>query len=283
MLPYIRTLSLADRVRWSCALEAIAPKLGNVHPSASFHDLSASDFLVAGDLLAKAIEADDSVGLQILNAVIAARQSLRSNANLGICLLIAPLVAAERLILTQGLTWQTAIERVLAELTEEDCRAVYAAIRAAHPGGLGEVSQADIHDSPPANLLDAMRLSERHDLIARQYATGFRDVFDTVVPAISEEIERSGDMLWGIRCAQVRILSLLPDSLIGRKCGAEIALQATRRAQDVLRCTDATARRDAEGRLDQWLREDGNRRNPGTTADLIAAGLFILLSPIKEV
>ena len=29
--------------------------------------------------------------------------------------------------------------------------------------------------------------------------------------------------------------------------------------------------------LDFWLRCDGHRRNPGTTADLIAAGLFVLL------
>jgi triphosphoribosyl-dephospho-CoA synthase len=27
--------------------------------------------------------------------------------------------------------------------------------------------------------------------------------------------------------------------------------------------------------LDFWLRTDGHRRNPGTTADLIAAGLFV--------
>jgi len=26
--------------------------------------------------------------------------------------------------------------------------------------------------------------------------------------------------------------------------------------------------------LDQWLRTDGHQRNPGTSADLIAAGLF---------
>ena len=26
--------------------------------------------------------------------------------------------------------------------------------------------------------------------------------------------------------------------------------------------------------LDSWLRSDGNRRNPGTTADLVAATLF---------
>jgi triphosphoribosyl-dephospho-CoA synthase len=29
--------------------------------------------------------------------------------------------------------------------------------------------------------------------------------------------------------------------------------------------------------LDFWLRSDGHRRNPGTTADLVAAGLFAAL------
>jgi triphosphoribosyl-dephospho-CoA synthase len=29
--------------------------------------------------------------------------------------------------------------------------------------------------------------------------------------------------------------------------------------------------------LDSWLRADGNRRNPGTTADLVAGCLFAVL------
>ena len=33
----------------------------------------------------------------------------------------------------------------------------------------------------------------------------------------------------------------------------------------------------AAAELDYWLRSDGHRRNPGTTADLVAAGLFVLL------
>jgi len=31
------------------------------------------------------------------------------------------------------------------------------------------------------------------------------------------------------------------------------------------------------GKLDAWLRAKGNRRNPGTTADLVTASLFIAL------
>ena len=37
------------------------------------------------------------------------------------------------------------------------------------------------------------------------------------------------------------------------------------------------AYRSAVADFDFWLRADGHRRNPGTTADLIAAGLFVLL------
>jgi triphosphoribosyl-dephospho-CoA synthase len=33
----------------------------------------------------------------------------------------------------------------------------------------------------------------------------------------------------------------------------------------------------AAAELDFWLRSDGHRRNPGTTADLVATGLFVLL------
>jgi triphosphoribosyl-dephospho-CoA synthase len=34
---------------------------------------------------------------------------------------------------------------------------------------------------------------------------------------------------------------------------------------------------EAASDFDFWLRADGHRRNPGTTADLITAGLFVAL------
>ena len=40
---------------------------------------------------------------------------------------------------------------------------------------------------------------------------------------------------------------------------------------------DRTGGEAAYQRLDRFLRSDGNRRNPGTTADLIAATLFVAL------
>ena len=70
-----------------------------------------------------------------------------------------------------------------------------------------------------------------------------------------------------------------PDSLIRRKCGLEIAQEASQRAADVMIAgrPREPAYDHALADFDRWLRADGHRRNPGTTADLIAAGLFVLL------
>ena len=75
---------------------------------------------------------------------------------------------------------------------------------------------------------------------------------------------------------QLRLLAAHPDTLIVRKCGPNIAAEASRKAQGVL---DVGGPLTAPGSqllkdFDRWLREDGHRRNPGTTADLITACLF---------
>jgi triphosphoribosyl-dephospho-CoA synthase len=79
--------------------------------------------------------------------------------------------------------------------------------------------------------------------------------------------------------AHVRQLAKTPDSLIARKCGVEIARESADRAAAVLAsgAPGDAAYQSALATFDAWLRADGHRRNPGTTADLIAAGLFVLL------
>ena len=68
-----------------------------------------------------------------------------------------------------------------------------------------------------------------------------------------------------------------PDSLIARKCGLLVAEQSQTMAQkaiDVM-ANGPEAFFNEVSNLDFWLRSDGHQRNPGTTADLIAAGLFV--------
>ena len=211
-------------------------------------------------------------------AIGATRQVVRTNSNLGMVLLMAPLAVVS--------TWdllEPGVRTVLAGLGENDARAVYEAIRSAKPGGMGKVEQADIHDMPPPNLLDAMRLAADRDLVARQYVNGFHEVLNKVVPSMEAGIGRGWPLNDVIIRSYLELMRDEPDSLIARKCGKAVAEQAAMHAGQVLRAGEPRDENynEALADLDFWLRADGHRRNPGTTADLVAAGLFAALREHK--
>jgi triphosphoribosyl-dephospho-CoA synthase len=138
----------------------------------------------------------------------------------------------------------------------------------------------DVAGAPPANLLEAMKTAADRDLVARQYSNGFHEVLHEVVPAIVSGRAQSGLALpLAIVHAQMQLMSRHPDSLIARKCGVEVAQQSAAYAQRVLESGSAGSDEYAAALddFDFWLRSDGRRRNPGTTADLLAAGLFVCL------
>jgi triphosphoribosyl-dephospho-CoA synthase len=77
----------------------------------------------------------------------------------------------------------------------------------------------------------------------------------------------------------LRVLATIPDTLIARKRGADEAARVADGARAVL---VAGGVRSARGRtalaeFDASLRRDGNALNPGTTADLVTAVLFVAL------
>jgi len=124
-----------------------------------------------------------------------------------------------------------------------------------------------------------MALAADRDLIARQYANGFREVFDEVVPALCAGLDRTGCLEGAILWTQLNVMAEHPDSLILRKRGPAEAEESRQRAQDVLELgwPEKREAREAYAEFDAWLRAVGHQRNPGTTADLIAAGLFVAL------
>lgn len=272
-------MSPASAATLACVYEATAPKPGNVHPRARFEDATSySDFVTSavavGPILGQAQVA--GVGRTVLEAIRATRGVAGTNTNLGTLLLLAPLAAVPT---EQSL--QEGVGEVLNRLTTEDTRLVYEAIRLSEAGGLGRSDQSDVFsDAPPQlNLVDAMRLAAERDSIARQYVNGFADVFAGPASWIEGGSSRGWPLSAAIVHAHVRQLALGIDSLIFRKCGPQIAREASDRAAAVLEAGSPgePAYQQALGALDAWLRADGHRRNPGTTADLIAAGLFVLL------
>ncbi|MGB8854191.1 MAG: triphosphoribosyl-dephospho-CoA synthase [Pirellulales bacterium] len=248
-------------------LEATAPKPGNVHPGASFADLEHADFVAAGLAIAPAMERAprQPLGRTILDAVQASRAVTRSNANLGIVLLVAPLATADA---------PRSVDDVLDRLTAADAADVWQAIAVAMPGGMGSTSHDDLHGPAPHDLRAAMRHAAPHDTIARLWAEGYGSLFTGAVADLDAELTAGlmlGDAI--VRC-YLRQLAREPDTLIARRHGQTAANEVSRRAAHVLAAGDAW--REAAARLDAALRRP-RRLNPGTTADLIAAALYILL------
>ena len=271
-------LSIGACAALACLWEVTAPKPGNVYPGGDFEDATYAHFITSAAVAAPLVEetAEHGVGATVLAAVRATRRSVGTNTNLGTILLLAPLAGVP-----QGKPLAEGVDQVLSELDSCDTHCVYQAIREARAGGLGRADVADVHaeDSPDLPLVDAMRLAADHDLIARQYTNGFAQVFGCSAGWIEAGARRGWGLGDSIIHAHVRLIAERPDSLIARKCGLRVAQEASDRAAALLELgtPGAVAYQAGLADLDSWLRADGHRRNPGTSADLIAAGLFVLL------
>lgn len=274
---------LATWIHAACVLEAAARKPGNVHPDASFADLCFADFVRAAEVVAPILArtVKTGVGQAVLAAIRETQRQVGTNANLGIVLLLAPLAAVPL-----DTPLRKGVCDVLAKLSQRDAELVYEAIRLAHPGGMGQVREQDISRSPTVSLTEAMALAADRDLIARQYVTDFCLVLDEgagFLASVGSFTQRAGGNEFTLRGweqavieLQLRLLSRHRDSLIERKCGVAIAVEASERAQAVVDSgwPHAPGSDEKLSAFDAWLRADGHRRNPGTTADLIAASLF---------
>jgi triphosphoribosyl-dephospho-CoA synthase len=257
-------------------MEATAPKPGNVHRGADFGDASYPDFVVAATLVGPVMDmaVELPLGQVVLSAIATTRAAVATNTNLGTVLLVAPLAKVPRTVpLTEG------IADVLANLSAQDAADVYEAIRLAQPGGMGKVEAGDVAGTAPPDLVAAMRLAAERDMVARQYAVNFADVVESVVPKFEQAVAAGWSLPQAIVRVHVALMSEFPDSLIARKCGAPAAQQASDMAHHVLASGEPGDEAYERGLadLDFWLRADDHRRNPGTTADLVAAGLFVAL------
>ena len=261
----------------ACLLEATAPKVGNVNRRHDFHDCSLQDFLLAGLVVGPVmgLAAGRPLGLTVYEAVEASRRVTPVNANLGIILLMAPLAKAWTPSGDTGL----AVREVLDALDQEDASMVYAAIRLASPGGLGSVQKADVGQEPDIGLREAMSLAASWDLVAREYSTGFDITLHVTRPRLEDSLRLGLALPEAIAHTHLCLLAQYGDSLIQRKRGPEAAARVQKMAAiawsqgGFLTLEGREAIRD----LDFTLRVDGNEFNPGTTADLVTAGLFLML------
>ena len=267
-----RPTSLGGCATLACLWEATAAKPGNVHRGADFEDMTFVDFLASAAVIGPVMDRCEQLGLggTVLQAVEATRCTVGRNTNLGTLLLIAPLAMARGDV--------EKASAIVRDASQEDTGQIYQAIRTAQPGGLGEVERGDVAGEPDLSLFEAMQLAADRDLVARQYAGGFAEVADAV-EHLDNHLVYNAALNDAIVLTQLLLLSRHGDSLVARKLGPAASQDIASRAASVLAAYQQN--RDeyyrAVADFDFWLRADGHRRNPGTTADLLAAVLFVML------
>jgi triphosphoribosyl-dephospho-CoA synthase len=274
-------LSVADRAQLALLYEVSGtPKPGNVDRRRDLPELRFESFLAGAvgarpGLVAAADPDGPGVGAAFERAV--AGMSRRApNTQFGCLLLLAPLVrAAARDDLSPA-----GVRRVVRETTVDDAAAFYRAfdhVDVAVPDLPPEADALDVRrgsDAVPdlrergTTLADVMADAAREDgaadANAREWAEGFPRTF-----AASEAV-RDGEGPPGDRASRafVDLLSAEPDTLVATNHGPAVALEVRERAAGV------DGPEETETLADALVAEG---INPGTTADLTCAALFVAL------
>jgi len=261
----------------ACELDVLVSKPGNVSAASAGHGMDAALFIKAASASVRPLLAPGaSVGDRVENAVDAAYLATGCNTNLGIVLLCAPLASAleDQPAPRSPAALRAAVERVIARTDTDDARAVFRAIAAANPGGLGKFAEQDVRNVPTVDLRSAMQIAAGRDSIARQYANGFADVFDFGVPEFERAARISPER--AVLETYLAYLATWPDSHVARKHGESIAAEVSLAAARFHGARARGAGLDAE-KLQAWdveLKSSGI--NPGTTADLVVATAFVI-------
>ena len=274
-----------DRIAWAvhiaCLLEVCADKPGNVTWGKDFWDARFVDFMASAVAVGPSLRdaTHTPIGETVLQAVRDTRWFVKTNTNLGMILLLAPLAKAAGLGHPQGL--RAGVGEVLENLTVDDARKTFEAIRLAAPGGLGEDTHYDVRDADVnVTLREAMWVAHERDTIAHEYVTDFEVTFELGYTALRRFWAEGHPLSDSIVQTALVILAQVPDTLIARKEGMAVAQEVSDQAARVLQAGGAFSERGREvlREFDFSIRDEKHRLNPGTTADLTAAVLFVFLT-----
>lgn len=258
------------------------PKPGNVDRHREYDDLRFEQFMAGavGALSGLRMAANGaSVGTAFEQAIEGMSQQSGGNTQFGALLMLVPLVRAA----AAGRLTSDGAAAVVEETTVEDACDFYRAfdhVDVAVEDPPEGIDALDVRRGSSAieairerslTLSDIMAVSAERDGVAAEWVSGFERSFEAATWLCS------GDGPIYRRASRVflRLLASEPDTFIVTRNGEATAREATRQAQAALEGTEGP-----ETLAEEFVERD---INPGTTADLTAAALFIALESGLEV
>ncbi|THE65633.1 triphosphoribosyl-dephospho-CoA synthase [Salinadaptatus halalkaliphilus] len=272
----------AQNARLALLLEvAGTPKPGNVDRTRDLPDLHFEHFLAGAVGAQSGLEmaADGAaVGSAFERAIDGMATQRGDNTQFGALLLLVPLVRASRSELSPAVA-----ESVVEETTVADAAGFYRAFDHVDvfvddpPASMDDLDVRRGSDAVPAlferglTLYDVMDHSVPGDDVAREWVTGFDRSFlaaHRLANADGPATDRAASVF-------LSVLAERPDTLVANRHGETVAREVTDRAAELHDSNALGTDPDAVERFADELVERGV--NPGTTADIVAAGLFIAL------
>ena len=258
-----------------CDINALKP--GNVGRHGTGHGMDCADFIKSAQVVTPILcDHRLRLGKRILSSVEATSAAVHCNTNLGMLLLLAPVIWIFEQLDAPG-DFRALIKPALVSLGRQEARDIFTAIRLANPGGLGKVDKYDVNSAVDIDIYSAMHAAKERDLIALQYTNGYREVVNLGIKCLQKYHNRWNSVEWAVVACYLMYMASFPDSHIRRKYGLEIAEQVRKKTQPVLEqfggYDNPGDAKDVLMIFDKELKEA--EINPGTCADLTVAGLLL--------
>ena len=262
------------------------PKSGNIDRDHDYTDTRFEHFLASAvgvyPVLEESARSTSGVGSFIHQAVLeSARWQSGGNTHFGAFILLMPLVMAGGTCEDTACLREKAI-RVVKETTVEDAVELYRAFSDAKVK-VKPVDDLDLSDSASVDkikeqgltLFDMMEMSSGYDIIAEEWVKGFPKTFECA-RLIREKI-KTHNINDAVVLTFMEMLARNNDTFIRTKFDIEKAEEVSKRAEEILQKggDDMDILRNDIHAFDRELLDEGV--NPGSTADIIIAGLFVAL------
>ena len=263
------------------------PKPGNVHRTRDYDDMEFEDFIISGIVIGDTIREacsdvdieNPELGKYILQGVAETDRWIINNSHLGIVRMTTPIAVAAA-ISDSFDDIRENVKLLMANTSVDDACDLYDAINIADAGGMGDQDEYDVaSDSAKQELrennqtmYDVLKISAPWDMLAREMTSDMPAVFEIGYPTY-HELREQKTKNEACLLTFLTILSQVPDTLISRKYGDDEALKISMMTRDLLKMKDADDFIERVGEFDEYLFK--NKYNPGTTADLTAASIFV--------